>query len=403
MRTLNKSTHWEEFFIQESLELEEKMKTLDVESLNKSKLRICLEHGILDWTQYEKWYTSELAISSLKTSVPNDEINRLVQLAQTTELNYAQYDFWGNDLIPLTMWEDQLIVLGLQYNEKLVVLGRPIFILTSPEILTSMRRKMADQKVIQESAEDIKLDSNTEVNAALEGLNFNQAAPKISFSLIQPLTPAALKSGPENDGDNHGDDIEEVTVVSPDAEPTSVADIHEPVKEVTAFVDPVALAASVAKKEPTAPSPTNQAPSMFGDAAVPDPAQGVWEFIAERHQEYSFEAKKQFDAFVVLKISNNKTQVFKMDPDLNGQNVNHMIFEYSLEQDNPFKAIFNSRRSESHSLEKLSMFFADYQFACITPLLRGDKVLGFFVGFKKGALSQQDKNLLDELAEETAS
>lgn len=398
MRTLNKSTHWEEFFIQEALELEEKMKTLDVESLNKSKLRICLEHGILDWTQYEKWYTSEQQISSLKTSVPHDEINRLVQLAQTTELNYAQYDFWGNDLIPLTIWEDQLIVLGLQYNEKLVVLGRPIFILTSPEVLTSMRRKMADQKVIQESSEDIKLDSNTEVNAALEGLNFNQAAPKISFTLIQPLTPAALTSTPEAE-----DEIEEVTVVSPDPEPTAIANAAEPVKEATTFIDPMALVSAATTKEPQAAAPSQQPPSMFGDPVAVDPAEGVWEFIAERHQEYSFEAKKQFDAFVVLKINNNKTQVFKMDPDLTRQNVNHMIFEYNLEHDSPFKSIFKNKRSESHSLEKLSMFFADYQFACITPLLRGDKVLGFFVGFKKGALSQQDKNLLDELAEETAS
>ena len=140
---------------------------------------------------------------------------------------------------------------------------------------------------------------------------------------------------------------------------------------------------------------------MFATAG--DTVDGIWEFISERHQEYSFEIKKQFDAFVVLKINSKKTQVFKMDADLGRQGVNHMIFEYNLEADGPFKNIFDSGRSDTFSMKQLDMYLGDFQQACITPLKRGNKTVGFFMGFKKGPMSQQDKVLLEELAEESAS
>ena len=48
MNYLNTSVNWEEFFIQEALELEEKMKHFDHQSLNKSKLLIAFENQILN-------------------------------------------------------------------------------------------------------------------------------------------------------------------------------------------------------------------------------------------------------------------------------------------------------------------------------------------------------------------
>jgi hypothetical protein len=145
------------------------------------------------------------------------------------------------------------------------------------------------------------------------------------------------------------------------------------------------------------------APSVFSSAAKPDPTDKIWEFISERHQEYSFEVKKQFDAFIVLKVSNEKTQIFKMDPDLSRQNINPMIFEYSLEAEGPFKAVRTNKRADVYSMQQLEIHLNDFQHAYIAPLIRGDRIVGFFVGFKKNALSQQDKVLLAELAVEAAS
>lgn len=374
MSDLNKSTQWEGFFLQEALELEEKMKTLDVESLNKSKLRICLEHGILDWAQYEQWYMTQKKCSSLKASLTHEDVARLVSFAQKAELEYAQYDFWGQDLLPLFSWENHLVVIGLQYNEKLVSLGEHIFILSPPEILSAIVRKIADQKVINNVEEEISID-HSEVNDALEGLNFNQDAPKISFSLIQPasapVSDAPLTPSP-------------VSAVSPaSVTPATVAATTEPV---------VVAAANV-----------QGASSMFNTPATSESGDPIWDFISERHQEYSFEVKKQFDAFVILKISNNKTRIFKLDPDLARQNINPVIFEYNLESEGPFKTVIKNKRSDSFNMQQLGMYLSDFQHACLTPIIRGDQPVGFFVGFKKNPLSQQDKNLLSELAEETAS
>lgn len=390
MNGLNKSalktTQWEEFFLQEALELEDKMKTLDVDSLNKSKLRICLEHRILDWNEYAQWYMSQKGCSSLKPNLGHEEISQLAGYAQKAEIEYSTYDFWGSDLIPLLNWDNKLIVIGLQYNEKLLAVGEHIFILSPPEILVSITRKIADQKILSRSAEEIPVDP-VEISDALEGLNFNQAAPKISFTLIQP------PSAPVSD--------EPISIVT---EPVAAMSTPTPVVSPIVPPQPATPVATVAPAPPVVAVPeAPSSPSVFSSAAKPESVDKIWDFISERHQEYSFEVKKQFDAFLVLKVLNNKTNIFKMDPDLSRQNINPMIFEYNLELDGPFKSIYNSKRADVFSMQQLEIRLNDFKHAYIAPLIRGTHIVGFFVGFKKNALSQQDKNLLAELAVEAAS
>lgn len=414
MNGLNKSTQWEEHFLQEALELEEKMKTLDVESLNKSKLRICLEHGILDWDQYAQWYMMQRACSSLKPTIGHEELTRLADFAQKAESDFSQFDFWGADLIPLTTWDEKLIVIGLQYNEKLVSVGNHIFILSPPEILASIARKIADNKVISESSNELSIDTG-EISDALEGLNFNQAAPKISFSLIQP--PNETSSADNSISFEVPPEIPAAPVIAIQpsaAAPAATKPQPAPLKP-TQPISPTSAAAMVPPPVPPATVPEKtqledavgaamlNIPSVFSSAAKHDPVDKIWEFISERHQEYTFEVKKQFDAFIVLKISSDKTQVFKMDPDLVRQNVNPMIFEYSLDLDGPFKSVRTSKRADVFSMQQLEIHLNDFQHAYIAPLVRGDRIAGFFVGFKKNALSQQDKVLLAELAVEAAS
>lgn len=390
MSDTNKSTHWEEVFIQEALELEEKMKTEDVGGLNKSKLRICLEQKILDWPQYEKWYMSQRQCSSLKASIDQTQLQLLLNSAKEVHSKYKQYDFWGPELIPLVIWDKQLIVMGLQYNEKLLVLGEHIFILAPPDILHSFFEQSQiennqDEKTVvlqtvvvnaapielveEQSKVGLELKEISEdsaISEALEGINLNQAAPKITFTLTQSHSA-----------------------------PVSAA----PIAATTQAAPPPTAPQEAAIAAPS----VRGSPSVFATSAAQDATDQVWDFISERHQEYSFEVKKQFDAFVILKISNKKTQVFKLDADLTRQGVNPMIFEYNLENEGPFKKIYEGKRSDAFSMKQLEMYLADYQHACITPLVRGEKVLGFFVGFKKNSLSQQDKKLLEELADETAA
>ncbi len=398
MNYLNNSSQWEEFFIQEALELEEKMKTLSGQALNKSKIRLGLENQILDWAKYESWYMSILGCCSLKSSLSNQEIEKFIEPARLAKEAYSFYEFWSEDLIPFLTWDNQLIVIGIQYNEKLVSLGHHTFILAPPRLLAHIiqclsqgeKSTAVEEFVLSGDADSGNEKSNNELDensdASLEGINLNVEAPKFSFNLIQPLNSPG-KAPPPIDAKAA---VNEVLKKEP----------IQNAKKATPPVSSTPLPPLVAVATPPSVA-ENTGNSMFNSPG--DATEGLWEFISERHQEYSFEIKKQFDAFVVLKVNSKKTQVFKMDADLTRQGVNHMIFEYNLEADGPFKIIFDSGKSDTFSMKQLEMYLSDFQQACITPLKRGQKTVGFFVGFKKGALSQKDKVLLEELAEESAS
>jgi len=47
MNQVSMNVKWEEHFISEAVELEEKMSSFDIESLSKSKIRLSLENNIL--------------------------------------------------------------------------------------------------------------------------------------------------------------------------------------------------------------------------------------------------------------------------------------------------------------------------------------------------------------------
>ena len=128
----------------------------------------------------------------------------------------------------------------------------------------------------------------------------------------------------------------------------------------------------------------------------------IWDFITERHDEYSFEAKKHFNAYVVLKIESNSTKIFKMDKDLQSQDINERLFEYRTDSDNPFSRVFESGVSESFSVSQLGLNLLNYRYVCITALKRADQVVGFLMGFKESSLSESDQSLLEDLARESA-
>ena len=84
----------------------------------------------------------------------------------------------------------------------------------------------------------------------------------------------------------------------------------------------------VASEKPSGPVPS---PEPSSDA--------VWDYLTERHEEYSFEAKKLFSGYVVLKIVDFKTQVFKMDSDLGHYLKQTDVFTYDLSLDNAFRRV----------------------------------------------------------------
>lgn len=337
MDYLKTNLKWEDFFIQESVELEEKMPTFDMDALSKSKLRLSIENKILDWEKYEEWVLENLGCSSLKAGV-NEAVlkNFTINSKQAFDI-YSNYDFWNEDLLPIFIWENQLIVFGLQYNEQLVSIQNHIFILAPPEVLNYFSKVLFADKSGENELDEME-KSLSRTMSRIEGIDsFEIKPPSLDFK--------SVKFDSTNSGTN-----------------TQATPVAQPKDEVT-----------------------------------------IWEFITERHDEYSFEAKKHFSAYVVLKVDYNKTKVFKMDPDLAKLNVNEKLFEYSLTEANPFQSVFNTGLSESFSVSQLGLDLMNFKYACITALKRSDKVVGFLVGFKDNNLSENDQVLLEDLAKESAA
>ncbi len=126
----------------------------------------------------------------------------------------------------------------------------------------------------------------------------------------------------------------------------------------------------------------------------------IWQNIDKQHQDFSMQARKQFDAYIVLKVnSQQKTELYKMDEDLEKEELHSKLFEYDLNQDNPFKNVYANQITETFNINQLGLSILDFKYACISALKLGPKVIGFLVGFKTTHLSQDDISTLESISE----
>ncbi len=126
----------------------------------------------------------------------------------------------------------------------------------------------------------------------------------------------------------------------------------------------------------------------------------IWQNIDKQHQDFSVQARKQFDAYLVLKVnSEQRTELYKMDEDLEKEELHSKLFEYDLNQDNPFKNVYTNQITETFNINQLGLSILDFKYACISALKLGPKVIGFLVGFKTTHLSQDDISTLESISE----
>ncbi len=320
------NANWEEFFIQEALELEEKMASLQFEDLQRSRIRLSLENKILDWNKYHNWFLERFQCTSLKSDLSDVDLENLRNTSAKTLKSYDQFNFWSEDLVPLEVWDGHLIVLGLGFNENLINISnisnisKCIFILAEPSVLSFIAESL---KMTAEVSEQEDRDSSVEFELLdLGDRTHVPSSGKLNFSSLNPA--ANEKSGP------------------------------------------------------------------------------IWDYLSDRHEEYSFEAKKIFSAYVVLKIVNNQTQVFKMDSELEKNLASTGVFNFDLTTDSPFQRISQTGISESLSVSQLSKPILNFKYVCITALRRGHVTVGFLVGLKTDQLAENDQDLLEDLAKESA-
>ena len=124
----------------------------------------------------------------------------------------------------------------------------------------------------------------------------------------------------------------------------------------------------------------------------------TWNEIQSQHHELCIEARKNFDAFVVLKIEKNETFLFKADEDLARENVNIESFKFSLKETNPFTAALLTEKIQDINLADLNLKILDYTTGSITLIKRGKIPVGFFVGLKTTAIKNEDHISLENLS-----
>ena len=334
MEYVDNKSSWEEFFTKELDALQEKLPTFDVESLSKSKLRLSLENKILEWKKYEAWATETYGCSSIKDTIPETTLKGYSISAQQAHALYSNYNFWNQDLLPMFIWENQLIVFGLQYSTNLLKIPNHIFVLASPRILTYFANILLLNKTYSSDLNDINDLFGEPAAASMDGLT----------SDIQPL--------------------------------------------------------SIDFKNLSSDTVTNYTPRHRGKAKNNETE--IWDLVGERYEEYIFESRKQFNAFLILRLSYDLTQMFKMDPDLEKKNINEKLFEYSISKDEAFKDIMISNRSKIVLSKEIGLDLLNYQNICITPIKRSNNIVGFFMGFKYQQITPQDVKLLEDLSKETA-
>jgi hypothetical protein len=333
MEYVDNKSSWEEFFTKELETLQEKMPTFDVESLSKSKLRLSLESRILDWKKYESWAVDTYGCSSIKDTVPETTLKGYSVSAQQAYTLYSSYNFWNQDLVPMFIWENQLIVFGLQYSHNLLKIPNHIFVLAPPRILSYFANLLLANKPSMSNFDD--LNDMFGESPALDGLSEDVQPVSIDFKNLSSETVTNVARPRRNYG---------------------------------------------AKQTETE----------------------IWDLVGERYEEYCFESRKQFDAFLILRLNFDVTQLFKMDPDLEKKNINDKLFEYSTTRDDAFKNIMKSGKSVTTTSADLGLELLNYKNICITPIMRSRAIVGFFMGFKNNQVIENDISLLEELSKETA-
>lgn len=334
MEYLDNKASWEEFFTKELEALQEKMPTFEVDSLSKSKLRLSLESKILDWKKYEEWAVETYGCSSIKDTLPETTLKTYSVSAQQAYTLYSSYNFWNQDLVPVFIWDNQLIVFGLQYSPALVKIPNHIFVLAPPRILSYFANLLMANKPSMSSFDDLN---------------------------------DIFGESPVMDG------------LSDDVQPISIDFKDLSSDNVTNYV----------------PKPRKAYGSKQSETEI-------WDLVGERYEEYCFESRKQFDAFLILRLNFDLTNMFKMDPDLEKKNINEKLFEYSIVRDEAFKSVVEHGKSVLVKSADLGLELLNYKNICITPIRRSKAIVGFFMGFKNNQISQEDAALLEELSKETA-
>lgn len=339
---MNSTQTWEKVFPDAILSVEELLNTGDISLFNKSKLRIALENNLLSWIDYKNWAINHFNVPVLDVTDSETKAKlRSRHLEQKESLSHIQ--IWNDDLIAIDHWDGQIIVLGLEYNPiKLHAVPGCVFILCSADLLDQL---------------------SSEAGSAVE-----------SLLELENLTSETIEANEDILSNSEYSPPELLNLESFENLATSSSDIEDNLTFV--------------------PEKT-----LFATTTV-DLTTHIWKNINTNHQDFSDIARKNFDAYLVLRVtSDQKTELYKMDEELEKEELNSGIFVYDLKEENPFHNVYKNHFTETFNLNQLGLKILDFKYACISAIKLGSKVVGFIVGFKTTHLSQDDISTLESISE----
>ncbi len=319
---------WENQFKEAVLSVEELLAGGDISLTGKSRIRIALEHGYLQWDEYSQWCVNQHGCTLLK-KLNKKQTTQLKEMYHEQKPLLSHLQNLNEDLIAVDSWDGHPLVLGLEYQKDILDAQNSIFILCHPDILAELIH----------SEERIYNNDETYSQMSSDSLEMPAGLVEMTNETPSPLTSPLIKE------------------------------------------------ASAVTSEPSTFSSTTS-------------NRNIWQNIDSQHQNFSSQARKQFDAYLVLKVNSaQKTELYKMDEDLEKEELHSKLFEYDLNQDNPFKNVFTNQITETFNINQLGLSILDFKYACISALKLGPKVVGFLVGFKTTHLSQDDISTLESISE----
>lgn len=392
-------SNWEQHFIQESQLLEDKLARGEITPMSSrlgSRLAMALENNILEWAKYSVWAQNNYLLPVLKRGLYKDQVITLQKKINTFKAELSKFDLQKLQMIAIDKWENKLIILGLEPLEALNSLNiEYILVLTPPEIITTLMGEALQDAPLMTipgavPSPPVPAVKNTEPDASA------------LFDLSENNKSAENHSSDEDvniDSDEHGSN--QLTPL--DLPKFDDHDSGETAVNFNELLIPVAAAATDSIAKPDSKSPVessnlsnNDQSGRSGDIVSSVDNIQYWNKINQDHNALSADARKHFDGYAVLKIINNKTELFKLDEELQSEKLEASLFHFNL--NDPFFAnLLKNKTTDSVSLKILGKTILDFNYVCATPLFLGDKPVGFILGFKINAMNEQDENALYRL------
>jgi len=385
--------NWEDYFQDSILSVEEYLSKNSSDKLlqNKSKLQIALDQKFLTWFEYKEWAKEHYGYPVLNV-VDSRKLLQLQKNYQNRHNLFTTPNIWSEDLIAIDQWDEQLIILGLEPNEKLYQIKNYIFILCSPELLKiiSQDQNHISQEISHEIPAHLKtaVDDNNNESSEFKIELIDDSEISIDEQEIS-ATDATLTSV----------DTEDLLSFDPIETPVVLENLTASI-EKTVLTNENALTNQLVDDE--SQETTEETKSIFGyeKDSTTNMNDRIWNNLAEHHDAYATKVRKQFDAYLVLKVTAEQTtEVYRMDEDLAKEDINFNVFKYDLKTTNPFQNVYKNHYTETFNISQLGLKILDFRYVCVSVLKLGTKVVGFLVGFKTTNLSQEDISTLESISE----